>query len=68
MTTLNNIKTKDVCVKAITTRLKPNHFGNHHPYWGELKKAMNKMTIDELNSFEALISGHKLKKSNGTYI
>ena len=51
---------KKNCVKAITTRLKPNLYIDSHPYWEIFKSGLSKMNIQEIDAFEALIVGRKI--------
>ena len=51
---------KKNCVKAITTRLKPNIYIDSHPYWERLKNGLSKMNIEEIDAFEALIMGKSI--------
>jgi len=49
--------TKSIYIKAILTRMKPNKIDNPD-IWKTFKKSLWKMTFEELECFETLLSGH----------
>ena len=60
MKSLEKITTKQVCVKGIITRLKPNTYIDKHHFWYVLSCGLKKMSVEEINALEALIMGKKL--------
>jgi hypothetical protein len=56
-------RAKEIISRSILTRLKPNVYGEKHPFWKQLESGLLKMNIEQINALEGLIMGQTLRQA-----